>query len=247
MIVGADVNAIVTEAMIRTAETETGQPIRFWGRYFKGPGNTDPAQYQPAREAALLSEQNIRVLPIGRQTNHVDGGEALGRDDGATNASAIVDAFGAPVLTALPHGLLVFLDVEGPPHQSLSTAYYTGWSRALVQTAHTDGVTLLPGVYGARGDSPTWRRLTAAVTRGAACAGTWIARPGTIGCHALRPFDESYVRPPRLPSAIKVLIWQCVQECHNLDFNLLNPEFETDTLDRLVLPVQPLETSRVVA
>jgi hypothetical protein len=46
--------------------------------------------------------------------------------------------------------------VEGPPHPSLSTGYYTGWSSGLVNKARSAGVTLVPAVYGAQGDDKTW-------------------------------------------------------------------------------------------
>jgi hypothetical protein len=105
-----------------------------------------------------------------------------------------------------------------------------------VQTGRSAGVTLLPAVYGAEGDSQTWTHLAQAVANGAACEGTWIARPGTLGCHPLRPFDEARVRPPGLPQPIRVLAWQCVLECHNLDFSILNPAFEAATLRKFVLP-----------
>jgi hypothetical protein len=107
MIVGADENAIVTQARIDLAKQQTGHPIEFWGRYFKDSGNTSREQYQPAREAALLNQTNIRVLPIGRQTGHVAGSQAQGRTDGKTNANAIIEAFGKQVLGGLPQGLLV--------------------------------------------------------------------------------------------------------------------------------------------
>jgi len=90
MIVGADENAIVTQPRIDVATQQTGHSIEFWGRYFKNPGNTSPEQYQPNKEAALLNQKNIRVLPIGRQTGHVAGSESLGRADGKTNANAII-------------------------------------------------------------------------------------------------------------------------------------------------------------
>ena len=93
MIVGADENAIVTQSRINVATHQTGHTIEFWGRYFKKSGNTSPEQYQPTKEAALLNQKNIRVLPIGRQTGHVAGSESLGRTDGTTNAKAIIDAF----------------------------------------------------------------------------------------------------------------------------------------------------------
>jgi hypothetical protein len=236
MIVGADENAIVTQARINVAKEQTGHTIEFWGRYFKDPGNTSPEQYQPKKEAALLNQKNIRVLPIGRQTGHVAGSESEGRTDGRTNAKAIIAAFGADVLRGLPQGLLVFLDVEGSPHPSLSVDYYKGWADGLAQTGQASGINLLPAVYGAQGDSSTWTHLAQAVANSAACEGTWIARPGTLGCHALKPFNETFVRPPGLPHSIKVLAWQAVLECHNLDFSILNPDFDTATLGKLVLP-----------
>ena len=143
------------------------------------------------------------------------------------------------MLGALPQGLAVFLDVEGSPTPSLSVAYYKGWADGLAQTAQAAGVKLLPAVYGAQGDSATWTHLAQAVSNGAACEGTWIARPGTLGCHPLKPFDESFVRPPALPQSIKVLAWQAVLECQNLDFSILNPAFDAATLGKFVLPTVP--------
>jgi hypothetical protein len=239
MIVGADENALVTQPRIDVATQQTGHSIEFWGRYFKNPGNTSPEQYQPNQEAALLNQNNIRVLPIGRQTGHVAGSESLGRADGATNAKAIIGAFGTQVLSLLPRGLLVFLDVEGSPNPSLSVDYYNGWADGLAQTAQAAGVKLLPAVYGAQGDSATWTHLAQAVSHGAACEGTWIARPGTLGCHPLRPFNESFVRPQGLPQSIRVLAWQAVLECNNLDFSILNPAFDAETLGKFVLPAVP--------
>src|SRR5262249_25885089 len=128
MIVGADIDAIVTSGRTATAQTQTGHSIQFWGRYFKEAGNSDPAQYQPNQEAALFNGRGIRVLPIGRQTNHVDRTESVGRADGKIQAGGVIAGFGAAVISALPQGLLVFVDVEGPPHESLSEEYYTGWS-----------------------------------------------------------------------------------------------------------------------
>ena len=243
MIVGSDENAIVTQPRIDVATQQTGHSIEFWGRYFKQSGNTSPEEYQPAKEAALLNQKNIRVLPIGRQTGRVAGSESRGRTDGTTNAKAIIGAFGTQVLGALPQGLVVFLDVEGAPNPSLSVAYYKGWADGLAQTAQAAGVKLLPAVYGAHGDSATWTHLAQAVSNGAACEGTWIARPGTLGCHPLKPFDESFVRPPGLPQSIKVLAWQAVLECHNLDFSILNPAFDAETLGKFVLPAAPQPTA----
>jgi len=54
MIIGADVDAIVKPAMIQTTKPQTGQPIQFWGRYFKELGNSSPEQYQASKEATLF-------------------------------------------------------------------------------------------------------------------------------------------------------------------------------------------------
>jgi hypothetical protein len=247
MLVGADESAIVTQARINLATQQTGHLIEFWGRYFKNPGNASPEQYQPRREAALLNQKNIRVLPIGRQTARVAGSKPQGQTDGTTNANAIVSAFGTQVLAALQNGLLVFLDVEGPPHPSLSVDYYNGWADGVVQAGQAAGVNLLPAVYGAQGDNPTWTHLAQAVSNGTLCEGTWIARPGTLGCHPLKPFDESFVRPHGLPQSIKVLAWQAVLECHNLDFSILNPAFDAETLSKFVLPAVPLPVAVAAA
>ena len=48
-----------------------------------------------------------------------------------------------------------------------------------------------------------------------------------------------FVRPPALPQSIKVLAWQAVLECQNLDFSILNPAFDTATLGKFVLPTVP--------
>jgi hypothetical protein len=49
---------------------------------------------------------------------------------------------------------------------------------------NADPITFWPGVYGAEGDDNTWNSLVAATADGAVCRGTWIARPGKIGCRA---------------------------------------------------------------
>ena len=63
-------------------------------------------------------------------------------------------------------GIFVFLDVEGPPMQSLHAEYYRGWSDALIaggqrdmvfrDADNADPITFWPGVYGAEGDDNTW-------------------------------------------------------------------------------------------
>jgi hypothetical protein len=242
---GADVNAPVTQRMIGLAKDQLGAVPQFWGRYFKGPGDQNPVRYQSHLEGPVLRGNNIRVLPIAQQTNHVDGDGQLGSQDGTRNAAAIIGSFGRNYLSAM-QGVYVFVDVEGPPNQSLHTDYYRGWSDALIAGGKSDMVffdneedrpiTFWPCVYGAEGDDKTWSSLVAAIASGAVCHGTWIARPGKLGCHPLGPWDEQFIRPESLPASVPILVWQGVQECQNIDYNRANPASSTDLMVGLVLP-----------
>ena len=241
---GADVDALVTQRMVGMAKRQLGSVPQFWGRYFKGPGDQNPVRYQAQLEGPVLRTNNIRVLPIAQQTNHVDGDRPLGSQDGLRNAAAIIASFGRTYLSAM-QGIFVFLDVEGPPRQSLHAEYYRGWSDALIaggtsdmvfrDDANGDPITFWPGVYGTQGDDETWNSLVAAIADGA-CRGTWIDRPGKTGCHPLGPWNEQFIRPKSLPTSVPVLFWQGVQECQNIDYNRANPAASTNLMSGLVLP-----------
>ena len=242
---GADVDALVTQRMIVVAKRQLGTVPQFWGRYFKGPGDQNSVRYQAQLEGPVLRANNIRVLPIAQQTNHVDGDGSLGSQDGLRNAAAIIASFGRTYLSAMP-GIFVFLDVEGPPRQSLNAEYYRGWSDALIaggkgdmvfrDNGDGDPITFWPGVYGTHGDDETWNSLLATIADGAVCRGTWIARPGKIGCHLLGPWNEQFIRPTSLPASVPVLVWQGVQECKSIDYNRANPDTSTNLMSGLVLP-----------
>ena len=242
---GADVNALVTQSMVGKAKKQLGSLPHFWGRYFKGPGDQNPIRYQAHLEGPVLRSNNIRVLPIAQQTNHVNGDAALGSKDALRNAAAIIASFGRTYLSTMD-GVFVFLDVEGPPNQSLSAEYYRAWSDALIaagkdeivfRDGNVDGpINFWPGVYGAQGDDATWNSLVAAITGGALCSGTWIARPGTIGCHPLGPWDEKFIRPKHLPASVRILISQGVQECRNIDYNRAHAATSAELISGLVLP-----------
>jgi hypothetical protein len=242
---GADVDALVTRRMIVVAKRQLGTVPQFWGRYFKGPGDQNSVRYQAQLEGPVLRANNIRVLPIAQQTNHVDGDGSLGSQDGLRNAAAIIASFGRTYLSAMP-GIFVFLDVEGPPRHSLNAEYYRGWSDALIAGGKSDMVfrdngdgdpiTFWPGVYGTHGDDETWTSLLATIADGAVCCGTWIARPGKIGCHPLGPWNEQFIRPTSLPASVPVLVWQGVQECKSIDYNRANPDTSTNFMSGLVLP-----------
>jgi hypothetical protein len=87
---GADVDALVSQRMVGAAKRQLGAVPQFWGRYFKGPGDQNPVRYQAQIEGPVLRANNIRVLPIAQQTNHVDGDRPLGSQDGLRNAAAII-------------------------------------------------------------------------------------------------------------------------------------------------------------
>jgi hypothetical protein len=195
---GADVDALVTERMVGLAKRQLGATPQFWGRYFKGPGDQNPVRYQAQLEGPVLRGNNIRVLPIAQQTNHVDGDGPLGSQDGLRNAAAIIASFGRTYLSTM-QGIFVFLDVEGPPRQSLNAAYYRGWSDALIAGGKSDMVfrdngddapiTFWPGVYGTQGDDKTWSSLVTAIADGAVCHGTWnfgFGQPYSHGRPSLR-------------------------------------------------------------
>lgn len=185
------------------------------------------------------------MLPIAQQTSHVSGDADLGAKDGLRNAAAIIAAFGRTYLSKMS-GVFVFLDVEGPPHASLGAKYYRAWSHALISAgkddmvfrdSNADGpINFWPGVYGAERDDATWRSLVAAMKGGATCSGTWIARPGKIGCQPLDPWIEKFIRPKLLPSSVRILLWQGVQEGQNIDYNRANLATSDELLSGLVLP-----------
>ena len=100
--------------MIGLAKRQLGAVPQFWGRYFKGPGDQNPVRYQARLEGPVLRTNNIRVLPIAQQTNHVDGDGPLGFQDGLRKAAAIVASFGRTYLSAM-RGILAMLDDRSPP------------------------------------------------------------------------------------------------------------------------------------
>lgn len=93
--VGIDQGRLASAECYSVAAALLGQQPAFWGRYFKGPGNRMPIQYQPDKEATFFSNRNIRVLPIARQTGNVCTADSgLGYADGQRNAAAILCALG---------------------------------------------------------------------------------------------------------------------------------------------------------
>ena len=130
----------------------------FWGRYFKRPDSTD--EYQPSVENPILAANNVKLLPIARQTNRVAGSASDGAQDAALNADAFIKALGLDYLAPVGGEMLMFLDVEGTSAQNpnLGMDYWLGWSTALV--ARSESVSggrfrIVPGVYCRQNQAPT--------------------------------------------------------------------------------------------
>ena len=153
---GADSSNLVTrlvngKPMVDVAAELLGQMPVLWGRYFTSVATSGLVEYRARRENQALRDRNIRVLPIARQTKHVDGTQADGSADAQLNAEDLIKTFGASYLQSQGGRFLMFLDVEGTP--SLSVDYYLGWARTLVdhsRSVSNGAVTIVPGVYAAR-------------------------------------------------------------------------------------------------
>ncbi len=144
---GADSSNLVTrliggKPMVDVAAELLGQMPVLWGRYFTSVATSGLVEYRARRENQALRDRNIRVLPIARQTKHVDGTQADGSADAQLNAEDLIKTFGVSYLQSQGGRFIMFLDVEGTP--SLSTDYYLGWARTLVR-----GPGLRAGAYAA--------------------------------------------------------------------------------------------------
>jgi len=243
---GADSSSLVTaqidgKNLIQLAEELFGETPVLWGRYFTSASTTGTVEYRHLKENQILRDKNIRVLPIARQTKHVNGTQAQGSLDAEQNVEDLVLTFGQDYLAAQGGQFLLVLDVEGAP--SLSASYYTGWAGTAVahSQAFTNGtVKILPCVYATQGDNPTWDAVAAACNQGAECHGAWIARWRFRGCHNLIDFDDSLVLP-RVQLPCKALLWQYADDCHGsngFDCTQTNPtiDLQEDLLKKCILP-----------
>jgi hypothetical protein len=242
---GADSSNLVTslingESMLDVATGLFGRAPVVWGRYFTAAGTTGLVEYHPRRENQPLRDRNIRVLPIARQTKHVNGTQADGSADAEANAEDLITTFGAEYLGSIGGEFLMFLDVEGTP--SLSAAYYQGWAKTLVdhsQSFSAGAVTILPGVYATQSDGSTWQAMVEADQRGVKSHGAWVARWRIRGCGSPLDWDPRIVRP-RIDLPCDILLWQYADECHGgdgFDCNEINPDIDLQRfLKQCVLP-----------
>jgi len=222
-----------SNALIQRATGHLGTKPLYWGRYFSGVDFSGAGEYMRAEESRILNRADIRVLPIGRFTTQVGLGIEEGKRDGQDQAGDLIASFGEDYLVSQGGEFYLFLDVE--PSDPLSTAYYTGWSRAV--EAISQRVKILPCVYLNRSDSTTSRALARAMDNGASCHGLWIAN-FTDNRFPRMTFDANHARTAT-PVDAPVLFWQYAGDIDQsiFDFNLSNPDADASgILSRLVLP-----------
>lgn len=246
---GADSSKLVTrkignKTLIDLAEQLYGTTPKVWGRYFKKFGDTDDVQYQHAKEGQALREKDIRVLPLGRQTTHVGGSEAKGREDAIDNVEAVIRTFGAEYLASAGGDFILWLDVEDEgASPALSRAYWRGWARTVVEHSRSftdSGVTLRPGIYCRRGSDASWEAIRHGEQDGTPCAGIWLARWRHEGCSALLDWDPDIVNTP-ISLQAPILCWQYANDCHGgdgFDCDEINPDpqLRDFLLARSILP-----------
>jgi len=243
---GADSSSLVTtqvqvKNLIQLAFELFAETPVIWGRYFTSVATSGTVEYRHLKENQILRDNNIRVLPIARQTRHVNGSEELGTADAKKNVEDLILTFGKDHLATLGGEFVLVLDVEGSP--PLSVSYYKGWAQTVLSHSQefTGGmVKVLPCVYAPRGDDATWSAVATASNQGVPCHGAWIARWRIRGCGRPLEFDNSIVLP-RVQIPFDVLLWQYADECHGgdgFDCNEINPniDFEAKLISKCVLP-----------
>ena len=236
--VGIDQARAASASCLQVATQKLGQQPVFWGRYFKDPGNTSSIQYQANLESDFFNINNVRVLPVGRQTGNVGEPDSdLGRQDGGDNAAAVIASFGAVHLSTMPE-VAVFLDAEiGTP---LNHIYYQGWSAGLIAGGTSQNVKFVPCVYAHHNDGNTWSELGKAISGGSICGAAWIVFMDSMN-FPIGPWQPARFTGKNMPTSVRVAIAQRVldfkdQQSRAYDFDLVNPAHQDWLLPRLVLP-----------
>lgn len=248
---GADSSSLVTyqiggKTLVDLASETLGEMPVLWGRYFTSVTESGDVEYRHEQEGQLLLQNNVRVLPIARQTNRVAGTSADGAADAQANAEDVIQTFGADYLKSAGGSFLMFLDVEGTP--SLSLSYYQGWAQTLSsysQSYSNGAVKLLPCVYGTQADDTTWQAIATAASQGVPCNGVWIAHWISQGCQAVPDWSDAHVNPD-IALPCQVLLWQYSDDCQGgdgYDCNTTDPNIDFNAfINQLILP-PPAATS----
>ena len=246
MILGIDSLIPSSTALLANARSNSylGQGPQFWGRYFYAPGQINSLgkrdSHYSSAENAMLRANNIRVLPLARQTNHV-GNPGKAVNDAAQNVAAIFEVFPPQYLSGADPDILVFLDVE--KDSPMVAEYYETWSNTLVSEAtqkSSGRVRFHPAIYGSQGDDVTWSALKQAISNGAPCDGIWIARY-YYGTPVPKPWDDR-ITTPSIALHPPIVSWQYwaspddAPEAKNLDTNLASPAHADALMNGLVMP-----------
>jgi hypothetical protein len=243
-VLGADTLVPVTNELVGMVRDKYGSVPRFWGRYFKKPGFAQ--DYQPQIESPVFRANEIRLLPIARQTDRVAGTASDGANDAQLNVDAFTTSLTVDYLGKIGGEMILFLDVEGTSakNPNLSLDYWIGWSSALVlHSRRVSGgrFTIVPAIYCRQNQNPTWQTIAAANTLGFPCAGAWVFRARNGACTKAIPEWDAPFNTPAVPLPCPVMIWQFAIDCifdGGVDFDMLNPDpaVATALLNRLVLP-----------
>lgn len=213
-----------------------------WGRYFT---TEYPIEYSHTLENNSLHDNNIKLLPIARHTNHVGGSYSQGVTDAKQGVNDLFSTFKIDYWKSQGSEFLFFLDVEGNssgPNGSISEEYYKGWSETLKsysQEKSANSVTILPCVYANYHDTTTFSILK---KQEISCYGLWIARYHDSP-QKWPPWNENFAVPEAIQeSSIPVFLRQYAsgkQVEQNFDLDQTNPnimDLKESFLDKLILP-----------
>jgi hypothetical protein len=244
---GIDSLVKCSAAALANAGTKSflGRKPAFWGRYFYAPGQMNSGgkkdSHYSASENAFLRSNNIRLLPVARQTGNVSRDAATAVRDAKRNVDALFETIPAAYLAGADPTALVFLDVE--PGNSLASAYYVAWAQTISDHSmakSSDQVHLRPGIYANPTDAKTWKALRTALSQGSACYGVWMARY-YYGSPVPPDWNDKLVTPSG-GLAPPILAWQYWASADNakpefnFDTSSTNPAHFDALLDGLIMP-----------
>jgi hypothetical protein len=246
MVLGIDTLVASGATILNNARSKTylNQAPEFWGRYVYAPGQQNSLGKQDSHysqaENALLRAQGIRLLPIARQTNHVNQA-AKAKTDAVNNVAAIFEVFPPQYLSGADPDVLVFLDVERD--NPMTETYYSDWSSTIISEAASRSnsrVRFHPAIYASQGDAATWTALRKAMDGGAVCDGAWVAR---YYHPTPRPMPwNDHLTTPAASLVCPILCWQYwaspddAPSNSNFDTNLASPSHADTLLNRLIMP-----------
>jgi hypothetical protein len=246
--VGIDSLVTCSAAALANAKSPPflGRAPVLWGRYIYAPGQINSTgkhdSHYSAAENSFLRSNNIRLLPIARQTGNVGGDADTAIRDAKLNVEALFEAISPNYLAGADPNALVFLDVE--ESNALSAEYYLAWAQTIADHSSEKSsghVRLRPAIYAGPTHAETWNALAKAVNQGSVCYGAWMARYFLHGSPIPPAWNDGFVTPTvKMDSPI--LAWQYwASPDHappelNFDTTLINAAHADALLDGLIMP-----------